>query len=124
MGTAQFDNRRILLLQAGQGADQLFNRRIQLVFYVEYAGNVHGSRECIIGALALVHVVVGMDAAVDKLVAPVRQHFVDVHIGLRAASGLPYGQRKLIVPLTFKHFISRQKDALCHSLVQQTDFMV
>lgn len=48
------------LLQTSQQSDQLLNRRVQFVFYVQHAGDVHSSRECIIGALTFIHMVVGV----------------------------------------------------------------
>ena len=45
-----------------------------------------------------------------NLVAPVGDHLVDVHVALRAASGLPYHQRKLLVQFSTDDLVAGLAD--------------
>jgi hypothetical protein len=88
-----------------------------LAFDGDQPGDVHRRRKRVIGALRLVDIVVGMDPQraslpLQKLVGPVGDHFVHVHVGLRAAAGLPDHQGKMLVPLPLQHLIGRRRDGL------------
>ena len=81
-------------------------------------GDVHGRREDVVGRLAHVDVVVGVDLAAhpalaaQELAGAVGDHFVQVHVGLRAAAGLPDDERELVVVLAGDHFVGRGDDRL------------
>jgi len=57
--------------------------------------DVHCCRETVVGALSTVHMIIGMNGrlaparAASELVGATRDDFVDVHVALRAAAGLP-----------------------------------
>src|SRR5690606_35503752 len=65
-------------------------------------GDVHGSRERVVGRLALVHVVVRVDRRLAPprvargLASAVRDHLAHVHVGLSSGARLPYDQREVI----------------------------
>src|SRR5258708_6285397 len=67
--------------------------------------DMHRGREAVVGGLAHVDVVIGADRLLQaqltaqQLDGAVRQHLVDVHIRLRARTGLPDEQREVFVQL-------------------------
>ncbi len=73
--------------------------------------HVHRRREDVIRTLALVDVIVWMDLtlhtthAAQQLTGPVCQHFVHVHIALRAGTGLPDGKGEFVGVLARQHFV-------------------
>ena len=77
------------------------------------SGDVHGSRKGVVRRLRHVDVVVGMhgllgaDVAAGELDGPVRDDLVDVHVGLRAAAGLPDVEREMVAELAGDHFVGR-----------------
>jgi hypothetical protein len=81
--------------------------------------------EGVVGGLALVDVVVGVDEprlaalAAEDLARAVGQHLVDVHVGLRPAARLPHHQRELVLVLAREHLVGRCDDRLAFSLVEQ-----
>ena len=99
-------------------AMKLAQRGQQLVVDLLGGRDVHGRREGVVGGLRPVHVVVGMyrvlgaDLATQHLDGSVGDHFVDVHVGLRARACLPDGQRKVVVELAFRHFARRLRDGV------------
>src|ERR1041385_2042634 len=50
--------------------------------------------------------------ATSELNRAIRNHFVRVHVGLRAAPGLPYTQRKVFVEFSFDNFVARLNDQM------------
>jgi hypothetical protein len=79
-------------------------------------GDVHGGDEGVVGRLAHVHVVVRVDGVLaaqppaDELDGPVRDHLVDVHVGLGARAGLPDVQREFAVQLAADDFAGDPAD--------------
>ncbi|MNQ75696.1 hypothetical protein D3C85_905000 [compost metagenome] len=79
---------------------------------------VHGAGEDVVARLALVHLVVGVHQprlparAAEQLAGAVRQHLVEVHVGLGAGAGLPDHQRKLGVVLATQHLVGGGHDGL------------
>ena len=75
-------------------------------------GNVHGGGIGVVGRLGFVHVVVGMDGAfltqlaAAQHVGAVGNDFVQIHVGLRAATRLPDDERKLSVQLVRQNLIA------------------
>jgi len=76
---------------------------------------VNGRREGVVGALRLVHMVVGMhrvlgaDPPAQELDGPIPDHLVGVHVALGTGSRLPDGQREvaLVVELPRDHIVGR-----------------
>ena len=104
---------------AGLGVDGLLHaldRGDQRAMDALGGGNVHGRGESIVRGLRHVDVIVGMDRvfraehAAGQLDGAVGDHFVGVHVGLRAAAGLPDAQGELIVEFAGDHVVSRLGD--------------
>src|ERR1044072_2440908 len=62
--------------------------------------------------------------AAGNLNRAVRDYFVGVHVGLRAAAGLPNTQGKVIVELSFNHFITSLHDELRLVVRQLAEFFI
>ena len=88
------------------------------------AGDVHGRGIGVVGRLAHVDVIVGMDRLLgahhpaQHLDGAVGDHFIGVHVGLGARAGLPHHQREMIVQLAVDHFLGGGDDGLADRLVQ------
>ena len=95
VGAANFDDGGEGLGFFVQRVAQGFYRRNEVAVDFNRGGDVDGGRERVVGRLRVVHMVVGMDGLVRRqtrtsdFVGAVCQHFVHVHIGLRAGAGLP-----------------------------------
>ncbi len=80
--------------------------------------DMHRGRERVVGGLRHVDVVVGMNRvlaaqlAAGQLDCPVRDHFVGVHVALRAAAGLPDPQREVGIEFAFDHLVRGLDDQL------------
>src|SRR5205085_9930803 len=89
----------------GERVAQRLGGRQQAVRHLLDGGDVHGGGEGVVGRLRLVDVVVGLDRLLaahltaGQLDGPVGDHLVGVHVGLRAAAGLPDAQREVAVEL-------------------------
>ena len=81
-------------------------------------GDVHGGGKCIVRRLRHIHVVVWMNRflaaqhAAGQLDRAIRNHFIRVHVGLRAAARLPHPQRKMFVELAFDYLVTGLYDKL------------
>ena len=81
-------------------ASSAVERRQQAARHRLGRGDVHRRREDVVRRLAAVDVVVGMHEPAlaarpaEELRGAIGEHLVDVHVGLRARSGLPDGERK------------------------------
>ena len=86
--------------------------------------HVHRGGEAVVGGLALVDVIVGVDRrfaaalAGEDLVGAPGDHLVDVHVGLGAAAGLPDHQRELIVQSAMRDFLGGFLDGIGKLRVQ------
>src|SRR2546425_5308367 len=73
--------------------------------------DVHGGGKGVVGGLRHIDVVIGMNglfAAHDSagnFDGAIGDDFVDVHVGLRAAAGLPDAEREVVVEFAFDDFI-------------------
>ncbi len=95
----------------GQATGQLGQRRQQVAVDGLGHGDVHGGGEAVVGALGVVDVVVGVHRALaapwaaSQFVGAAGDHFVDVHVALGAAAGLPDHQGELVVVLVGEDFV-------------------
>ena len=93
-------------------------------------GDVHRGREAVVGRLALVDMIVGMDRrlaaarAGQDLVGPAGDHLVGVHVGLGAGAGLPDDQRELVVMLARRDLARRLLDRLGERRVEPAETRV
>ncbi len=111
MGAPGLDQLVVPRGQFGQPAGQLGQSRKQLTVDRLGSGNVHRCGEAVVGALRAIDVVVGMHGrlaatlATGQLVGATGDDLVDVHVALRAATGLPDHQRKLVVVLGMQNLV-------------------
>ena len=118
MGAADLDDVAPCLCLGLQRFLEVQKRRDEPLHHLAGSGHVHGGREGVVGALRLVHMVIGVNRMLaaarpaQKLVGTTRDHFVGVHVGLGARAGLPNDQRKLVVMPTFGHFPCCRLDGL------------
>jgi hypothetical protein len=103
MGAADLDDAVPgLRLRIEPGVD-LLERRQQPFVHRARGGDVHRRRKAVVGRLAFVDMVVGMDRALaallagEDLVGARGDHLIGVHVRLRARAGLPDHQRELVV---------------------------
>ena len=99
------------LLQALESRDGLLDRHL-------VGGDVHRSREGVVGGLPHVHVIIRVDGllraerAADELDASIRHDLIHVHVRLRARPGLPHVQREVEVEGAADDLIADSLDEL------------
>ena len=126
MGSSGFDDIRVFLFQPRERVCELIERREQAVFDGLYGRDVHRGREGVIAALRFVDMVVGMhELFAENFIRAIGDDFVDVHIGLCAASRLIDDERKVILQFSAddlvgcllnrdgSFFIQRAKRKIC-----------
>ena len=92
MSTAALNDALVLLLKTFEGLNKLLNGGDKLILKGDDGRDVHCGGEGIVGGLAHIDVVVGMEQLlIEDLVRAVGNNLVGVHIGLGAASGLLVG---------------------------------
>ena len=116
MGTADFHHVPEPFHLGLEGVAQPADRGEQHVFELLDRGDVHGGRKRVVGTLAAVHVVVGMDRrlgthpAAGEFDRTVGDDFVGVHVRLRAGAGLEHHQRKMVVERAGNHLVRGAHD--------------
>ena len=107
-----------ILRLARQRVAQLSHRRNQGVRDFFRCRDMHRGRERVVRRLRHVHVVVRMNRllaaehAAGHLDRAIRDYLVGVHVGLRAAAGLPDAQRKMFVEFARDNLVRRRGDEL------------
>ncbi len=97
----------IFLLQAPECGDQRIDGGEELILNGDDGGNVHRGGEGIIGGLAHIDVVIGMQQLfAGQLVAAIGDDLVGVHVALRARARLPHHQGEVIVERAGHHLIA------------------
>src|SRR5260370_39651575 len=116
MGAADFDDVRKFFSFGIERVAKIFYRGEQAARRFRGGGNVHGGGKRVIGGLRHVHIIIGVDGllaahdAVGNFDGAIGNHFVDVHVGLRAAAAFPDPKREVLVELSGDDFISGQRD--------------
>jgi hypothetical protein len=111
VGTADLDDVVPGVGLAVECGVELVERGDQAVGRGDGGGDVQGGREAVVGRLAHVDVVVGMDrglaaaGAGEDLVGAAGDDLVRVHVRLRAAAGLPDDEGELVVELAVDDFL-------------------
>ncbi len=111
VGTADFHYADEFLGLGIERIAQLLHGREQSASGFRGGGDVHGSGEGVVGGLRHVDVIVGMNRllaaqfAAGDLNGAIGDHFVDVHVGLGAAAGLPDAKREVFIPLSGDDFV-------------------
>ena len=123
MGAAAFYDAPVFLLQSAEGGNEAVNCGKQLVLQADDGGNVHGSGKGVVGGLAHVDVVIGMQEPLSVCAAAVGEisrkgnHLVGVHVGLSAAAGLPHHQGKMLPQLARNYPVAGRLD--CRKLLRR-----
>ena len=96
------DFHKLVALLLQEGCQSLDSRK-QYIRNRHSGCDVHGRRECVVGGLRLVNVIIGMhrgfatESSSSQFYSTIGYHFVEVHIRMSATAGLPDLKRKLIV---------------------------
>ncbi len=116
MSAADFDDVRKFFSFGIERVAKIFYRGEQAARRFRGGGNVHGGGKRVVGGLRHVHIVIGVNRflaahdAAGNFDGAIGDDFVDVHVGLRAAAGLPDAKREVLVELSGDDFISGQRD--------------
>ena len=127
MGAADLENVLERLCLVLQRLIELRQRWVEPVGELERRRDMHGGREGIVGGLAEIDVIVGMDRvlgaelAAEELACPVGDHLVQIHVRLRARAGLPHEQREMRIVPAFDHLVGCRHDSLGQALVDQSE---
>ncbi len=127
MRAADLDDAGELLFLGAQGLDELGKRGLQLVHEDAGGGDVHRRREGVVGALAFVDVVVGVDGllraedALRQFDGAVADDLVGVHVALRARARLPDDEREVRVEIARDDLVGGRDDELGLVLGQQAE---
>ena len=81
---------------------------------------MHRGREDIVGALAEIHVVVGVHVGAGEI----GNDLVRVHVGRGSRPGLEDVDRELVIVLAGRDLVGRSDDPRGDALIEQTEFEV
>ncbi len=140
---AQGDGGRVLEVRAADLDDVLERSRLVLEGFQEVPQgrdqeavdlardrDVDGRREAVVGRLAPVHVIVGVDRllaaahAAEALDGEVRQDLVHVHVRLGARAGLPDDEREFVIVLALDDVLRRAGNRLGQGAVEFAEVLV
>ncbi len=130
MRTAGLDDVVELAGLVVQGAAQLLERGQQVFLDGDQGRQMDGGRDDVVGGLAHVDVVVGVDGllgadlAAHDLYGPVGDHLVGVHVGRGAAAGLEDVEDEGRIELTLDDLLGGRDDRVPEPLVQQAELVV
>ena len=100
MRPAGLDNACIFFLQTAECCCQRVDGRDDLVLNRTDRRDVHRGRECVVGRLRHVDIIVRVQKlSARDLIAAVGNDLVAVHVGLRAGAGLPDDEREIVQKL-------------------------
>ena len=91
---------------------------------------MHRGREDVVGRLAEIDVVVGMHQPclaarpAEQFGGAIGEHFVEVHVALRARAGLPHRQGELVRMRTGQHFIGSRNDCPGFFRIEQAQIAI
>ncbi|CAM2158157.1 conserved hypothetical protein [Paraburkholderia tropica] len=127
---ADLDDVAELLRLGRERVAQRLQRGQQMLDDADGGRDVHGRREHVVGRLAAIDVVVRMHLArfaalaAENLARAVRDHLVEVHVGLRARAGLPDGERELARMLAFDDLVGGLHDRARLGLVEHAEAVI
>src|SRR5437016_9593008 len=116
MGAADFYDVGKLFGFGVEGVTEIFYGGEETAYRFRGGGDVHGGGKRVVGGLRHVYVVIGVNGSLATHFAAgdfngaVGDDFVDVHVGLRAAAGLPDAKREVVVELSGDDFIGGADD--------------
>ncbi|MPM53032.1 hypothetical protein SDC9_99796 [bioreactor metagenome] len=111
MRASDFDNVPVFPFQPGKGPAQPLCGGEYACFRRQYRCNMQSGGEGVVAGLGGVHMVVGVEGR-SPLRRQMRNHLIDIHIGLGAGPGLPYRKRKFARPLPGADFAAHRRDDL------------
>jgi len=106
-----------LVALGGEGGGERVEHRVE-VFEREQSGEAHGGGEDVVGGLAVVDVVVGMDDGVaaeglaEDLIRPVGDDLVRVHVEADAGAGLEDVDGELVVMVAVDDLLGGGEDGV------------
>ena len=89
-----------------------------------HSGNIDSGGKSIIGGLTHIDVVIGMNGILTahfsskSLDGPVGDHFIEIHIGLGSAAGLPHYQGEMVIQFSSNHLIRSIVDSYLKFFIQ------
>ena len=121
MSSAALNDALVFLFKSLEGFDESIHSGYNLILNSNNSGNVHCSGEGIVGGLAHVDIIIGVKKLLAcDLVSTVGNNFVSVHVGLSAASCLPYNEREVVVQASADNFVASLGNSsqlfICHFL--------
>ena len=128
MGAADFDDVPPSGSFVVQRFEQVLKRRQQIMFESFNRAHVHRRRKRIVGRLAAVAIVVGMNGrlrahlAAEHLDGAVGDDFIGIHVGLGARPRLPDNQRKVVVEFAVDHLLGGGGDRFADFRVDAAQF--
>ena len=130
LGASELEDVLELLALVVEGIRQLLDRVRQLPEHV-VESHSESRREGVVGGLAVVDVVIGVDDVVAALREPemlqrqVRQDLVGVHVDRRAGTALEDVDRELVhAPSLFEHLVTGLEDGARHPAWQHPELPV
>ena len=118
MGPADLDDVLEVLSLLLQALLELLHRREGMLYHLGVGGDAHRGGEGVVAGLRLIDIFIGVDQArlaqpaTIEDVAAIGNHLIDIHIGLRAATGLPDDERELIIQLALDDLVARLSDEI------------
>src|SRR5260370_41607299 len=111
MSTADFDDVGKFFSVGVERVAKIFYSGEEAARRFRGGGDVHGGGKRVVGGLRHVHIIIWMNRflaahfAASNFDGAVGDDFVDVHVGLRAAAGMPDAQREVLVELSGDDFV-------------------
>ena len=129
MGAAGLHDAVKLRCLGAEGPGQSVQHGVER-FERQEGADAHGRREDVVGRLAIVDMVVGMDfgilpeLAAKNLIGPVGDDFVGVHVQADAGAGLENIHHELGIPLAVDHFLRGLNDGVGALVFDQAERLV
>ena len=129
VGAARLHNVVKLFSLGFESRRERFENRIEL-FQFQQGGQAHAGRKDIIGRLAVIHVVIGMDDVVvaefaaQNLDGAIGDDLVGVHVKADTGAGLEDVDYELMVPFAFHNFLRGANHGISPFVFNQAERLV
>ena len=125
MRAADLHHAAVLRAQALERRQQAVDRRQHLFLERDARGHVHRRREGVVRALRAVDVIVRMhERLAQQRIGAVGDDLIDVHVRLRAAAGLPDGEREVAVERAVKDLVAGGLDRVGTARIEHAELRV
>ena len=122
---ADLDHVAVLRAQAVERRRQAADSRQDLLLERDARSHVHGRRKRVVRALRAVDVVVRVhEVFAQQLIGAVGNNLVDIHIRLRAAAGLPDGEREVAVERAVEDLVAGSLDGAGAAGVEHAELRI